>query len=184
MTFTDGIVYVDDFFSSEAIDSLEEENYDLLMTHDEPDFGRKKIEIRCDAVDAELWEFMKSTELAQQIMEVADLSWRLVFNRLLAKENYAAISSYRPGFGMKWHCDHWHGHVINWIVTLESADSYIKWCDEAFPRALPEAFNPTHVPSACDLIPNRLILMPSYYPHTIITDDEEERVSVHGHFKT
>ena len=182
MNFTDGIVYVDDYFSDEAIHSLEDGNYTTLTENNEPHIGRFKKEIRCDAVDEELWSFMNSTELSRLIMEVADLSWRAVFNGLLAKENYAGLSRYRHEHGMGWHCDHWNGHILNWIVTLDG-DSYIKWCDDPFPKALPEIFNPKGVPSAINLYPNQLILMPSYYPHTIIAG-EEARLSVHGHFKT
>jgi hypothetical protein len=185
MRFTDGIVFVDDFFSPEAIADLKRGNYTEIAHHDERKSdiaSREKTEIRCALADDELWTFMNGGALAHAIMDAADLSWRFAFNKLLAPENYAAISRYTPGGGMVWHCDHWHGQVLNWIVTLEGSNSYIKWTDEPFPEAK-EIYRPTHVPDAMDLIPNRLILMPSYYPHTIIMDDDEPRVSIHGHFK-
>jgi hypothetical protein len=178
------VIMVDDFFSAESISAIQEGNYNVIHHSDERNAGitsRLKWEITCDPVDQELEDLIMNDGIRNQIKDWGDLSWRLVWNRLIQSKEINVSDYQRNGTGFHWHVDHWsRTRVLNWMTTIEQEDeSFLDWCDEPFVEG--EPFNPAYY-KTLPMIPNRLVIMPSWYPHRVRIEHGARRLALHGHF--
>lgn len=181
-------IVVENFLPEHVLDELE--SYQLMATAfaDERNAGivsRSKWEIECWSAHAELMDFVRSDELRHLCEDWEDLSWRLVLNDEI-KTCEMAVSIYEPGCGFNWHVDHIMSdrrRVLNWMLTMRQTDtSYVEWNQDAMPHSdTPHTFTPSPGSvTAVGMEPNRLVLMPSWYPHRIVS--KGQRTAFHGHF--
>lgn len=180
----DGVFAIDDFFSPETIAAIHHGNYKVEQYTDEREAGitaRQKWEIDCSPVYAELMDFIRSRAVRDYVREYEDLSWRLVYNDEI-KSCEIAISQYEPGAGFAWHVDHITSdrrRVLNWIMTLEG-EAFIEWCKDALDPST--VFHPEGKTTTAALLPNKVFIFPSWYPHQVVGVSGSSRVAVHGHF--
>lgn len=176
-------IVVDDFFSPDAILAIEDNNYEKINYSDQRGAGicsRIQAEIECPIIDAELGDWLASTEVRRTVRDWADLSWRYVWNELITGADIY-LSRYTPNSTFDWHVDHWNRRaVLNWIVTL-SGYGVLEWSRAPMEGTQLVVGGVGYHHTSLVMKPNTLIVMPSYYPHRL-TMGEDERVSLHGHF--
>jgi hypothetical protein len=180
----EGVITVENFFSAETLAGIRQGDYMVENFTDERDAGitaRQKWEIESFTVFSELMDFIRCKAVRHYCEDYEDLSWRLVYNDEI-KTCEIAISQYEPGAGFAWHVDHIMSNrrrVLNWIMTLEG-EANLEFCKE--PLDPNEVFQPEGWVSLLSLTPNKLVVMPSWYPHQVLATNESSRVAIHGHF--
>lgn len=174
------VIQIDNFLSDSAFQSVIDCDYHVEKYHDERNVGitcRQQWDIRSAYVEVELDDMITSPELREIIRDWDDLAWRLVYNDCL-EEPEVQVAEYESEIGFGWHVDHWSNHrALNWMMTIKGASS-IQWTTDPWSVG----YDPTDY-THLDMVPNRFIMMPSYYPHRILVG-EERRISLHGHFNS